>query len=90
MEKGVWRSIGAISRMDSPGGILYMSEFNLEKSSGLKEQTLIIDKDGSLKATNEYGNISADRHSVKVGKTPYLLKIPKLEKPFMFLKARVP
>ena len=78
MEKGVWRSIGAISRMDSPGGILYMSEFNLEKSSGLKEQTLIIDKDGSPKTTDEFGHIPAYQNSVKVGQKPYFLEISEI------------
>ena len=55
-----------------------MAEFNLKKSSCLEEQTIIIDKDGSLKATNEYGDIFADQNSVKVGKTPYCLEIPKI------------
>ena len=52
-----------------------MEEFDLENSSCLKEQTPIIDKDGSLKATDEFGNIAAGQNSVKVGKAPYFLKI---------------
>ena len=40
------------------GEILNMEEFNLEKSSCLKEQALAIDKDGSLKDTDEFGNTS--------------------------------
>ena len=60
------------------GGILNMEEFNVEKSSFLTEQSRIIDKDGGLKATDEFEHISEDRNSVKVGKTPYLLKFPKI------------
>ena len=74
MGKGVWPSVGKISRMDFLRGILNMEEFSRRKSQCLIEQTLITDKDGSLKATDEYGNISAARNSVKVGKTPYFLK----------------
>ena len=47
-----------------------MEEFNVEKSSFLTEQSRIIDKDGGLKATDEFEHISEDRNSVKVGKTP--------------------
>ena len=50
------------------GGILNMGEFKLEKSSCLKEQTRIIDKDGSLKATDDFEHISSDIESLKVGK----------------------
>ena len=67
-----------------------MAEFNSEKSSCLKEQTLIIDRDGSRKATGEYGNVSAYQNSVKVGNTPYFLKFPQFAKSSMFLKACVP
>ena len=44
----------------------------------MKEQALIIDKDGSLKATDDFEHISADRNSLIVGKDPYLLKISKI------------
>ena len=55
-----------------------MAEFNLKKSSCLEEQTIIIDKDGSLKATNEFRNISTCQNSLKVGKKPYFSKISKI------------
>ena len=55
-----------------------MEEFNSEKSSCLKEQALIIDKDRSLKATDEFDHISAGQNAVTVGSTPYFLKIPKI------------
>ena len=67
-----------------------MEEFNVWKSSGLQEQTLIIDKDGSLKATDDFEHIDADRNSLKVGKAPYFLKISKIRGIIYFAKECVP
>ena len=59
------------------GGVLNLEEFNLGKSPCLQEQTLIIDKDGSLKAIDDLEHIPPRRNSLKVGKAPYLLGISK-------------
>ena len=55
-----------------------MGEFSLKKNPCLKEQTLTIGKDGNLTSINDFGNISSDRNDLKVGKTPYFLKISKI------------
>ena len=78
MEKGDWPSAIKISRMDSLGVDLEYGRIRLGKSSCLKEQALIIDKDGSLKATDDFEHIPPDRNSLKVGKTPYFLKISEI------------
>ena len=41
-----------------------MEEFNTKKGAGgLTDRTHIIDKDGSLKTSNEYGKIATDPNS---------------------------
>ena len=61
------------------GKVLNMAEFNIRKSpGGLTDKTLIIDKNGSLKTSNEYDQISLRQNALKVGKLPYFLKISKI------------
>ena len=53
-----------------------MAEFNTNKGTDdLTDRTLIIDKDGSLKTPNEYGQISPDPNSYKLGNPPYFLRV---------------
>ena len=59
--------------------LLNMAEFTTAKSKdGLKDKTLIIDKDGSLKTVKEYEQISLGRGSYYLAKLPYFLKISKI------------
>ena len=72
-------------------GFLNMAEFNIKKGpTGLKDKTLIIDKDGSLRTSSEYGQIPPDQNSQKLGGLPYFLKSPEFAKSFMFPMARAP
>ena len=57
-----------------------MGEFGLKKNSGMKEQTLTIDKDGNPKATKDFGTIPPYQNALEVGKAPYFLKISKIRK----------
>ena len=58
---------------------LNMEEFNTKKGKGgVKDNALIIDKDGSLKTVGEYGQISSGRSAYYLGRPPYLFKIPKI------------
>ena len=79
MEKGVWPSRSEISRMGALGEFLNMADFSSKKGAGgLTDKPLIIDKDGSLKTPNEYGQISPDQNSYRLEKLPYFLRISKL------------
>ena len=61
------------------GNLLSMAEFNTKKGTdGLTDRTLVIDKDGSLKTSNEYDQISPGPISYQLRKLPYLLKISKI------------
>ena len=60
------------------GKILNMAEFDLKKGPFLEEKTLIVDRDGSVKTADEYGYISPDQNSLKLGNVPYFLKSSKI------------
>ena len=78
-ERGLLATSCEVSRMDSLGELSNMAEFNTEKAKGeITDKTLIIDKDGSLKAADEYDQISPDPNAYRVGNIPYFLKIPKI------------
>ena len=59
--------------MASLGKVLNRVGIQFKKITGQKEQLFAIE-DGELKTANEFGNISTDRNSLKLGKTPLFLE----------------
>ena len=55
-----------------------MSGVNVKNGSCLKDKTPVIDKDGSLKTSDEYEQIPPDQNSLKLGQLPYFFKISKI------------
>ena len=55
-----------------------MAEFDTKGKDGLTDKTLIIDKDGSLETSNEYGQISPYPNSYRLGNLQYVFKISKI------------
>ena len=77
--------------MGSLGKALKYGNIQYQKGAGgLKDKTLIIDIDGSLKTSGEYEQISADPNSHHLGKLPYFLRIQKLGDYLLFSKRLYP